>query len=140
MQLLHINVHLAVKELNRTTKVTPTQLQIAGQSIFLQHKDVSITTNTIRASYVTHLLSGDDGVPEHVLVQAARAMRHSRKEQCRTYDKRMSSDKVAFAVDLSATQASSALGIAAGPSMSSRKASKKKKQAAPFCGRHCRPS
>ena len=97
------------------------------QSIFLQHKDVSISTNTIRASYVTHLLSGDDGVPEHVLVQAARAMRHSRKEQCRTYDKRTSSDKVAFAVDLSATQASSALGIAAGPSTSSRKASKKKK-------------
>eukprot|EP00731_Ephydatia_muelleri_P033649 Em0034g31a len=101
------------------------------QSIFLQHKDVSISTNTIRASYVTHLLSGDDGVPEHVLVQAARAMRHSRKEQCRTYDKRTSSDKVAFAVDLSATQASSALGIAAGPSTSSRKASKIKKSKLP---------
>eukprot|EP00731_Ephydatia_muelleri_P038276 Em0703g1a len=48
------------------------------QDFLFLHKDVSITTNTIRASYVTHLLSGDDGVPEHVLVQAARAMRHSR--------------------------------------------------------------
>ena len=83
----------------------------AIQSIFLQHKNVSISTNALRASYVTHLLSGDESaqVPEHVLTQAARAMRHSRHEQLRTYDKRTSSDKVARAVNHTATQAATAL-------------------------------
>ena len=57
-----------------------------------------------------------------------RVMRHSRKEHTRTYDKKTLSDEVAFAVDLSATQASSALGIAsylAGPSTSGTSKTKK---------------
>ena len=80
------------------------------QAIFRQHKDVSISTNAMRASYVTHLLSGEAPLSDHILTQAARAMRHSRKEQARTYDCRTSSDKVAHAVQLSSKEAASALG------------------------------
>ena len=86
---------------------------------------MAISTNAIRASYVTDLLSGDPqtGVPEHVLNQVARAMRHSRAEQLRTYDRRTSSDKVARAVQHTATRVATALDI---PGPSSSTPSKKK--------------
>ena len=105
----------------------------AIQAIFMQHKGVAISTNTIRASYVTDLLSGESGseLPEHVLSQVARAMRHSRAEQLRTYDRRTSSDKVARAVEHTATRVANALDI---PGPSSSTPTHKKKVHPPSVG------
>ena len=92
-------------------------------STFLRRSNVTVSVNTLRSSFVTHLLSEErlDGLDERMKEQFADAMRHSTThvsrhtpqykytciehvclsvQQKRTYDRRTTNERVGKAVDL----------------------------------------
>eukprot|EP00731_Ephydatia_muelleri_P027547 Em0019g420a len=70
------------------------------QSIFKQLANVAISSNALRSSFVTDLLTSRNRPSDDLLAEVAFAMRHSSREQSRTYDRRSSADKVTRAVAL----------------------------------------
>ena len=56
------------------------------QSIFKQLANVAISSNALRSSFVTDLLTSRNRPSDDLLAEVAFAMRHSSREQSRTYD------------------------------------------------------
>ena len=61
-------------------------------------------------------MESERGRNEEEMEELARSMRHSRREQRQTYDHRKSSAKISKAVDNSATETATALGLSVGSS------------------------
>ena len=121
------------------------------QSIFKQLANVAISSNALRSSFVTDLLTSRNRPSDDLLAEVAFAMRHSSREQSRTYDRRSSADKVTRAVALTSERVATALDVttAAAPApVATTTSSKRRRRAdddddddnvAPCrSGRHCR--
>jgi len=91
------------------------------QSAFKKHSAAKIACNALRSSYVTHVMeeSGESKRNEEEMDELATSMRHSRREQKQTYDRRKSSAKIFRAVEQSAKETAAALGLSTGGSSSS---------------------
>ena len=81
------------------------------QSIFKQLANVAISSNALRSSFVTDLLTSRNRPSDDLLAEVAFAMRHSSREQSRTYDRRSSADKVTRAVALTSERVATALDV-----------------------------
>ena len=81
------------------------------QSIFKQLANVAISSNALRSSFVTDLLTSRNRPSDDLLAEVAFAMRHSSSEQSRTYDCRSSADKVTRAVALTSERVATALDV-----------------------------
>jgi hypothetical protein len=95
------------------------------QSAFKKHSAAKIACNALRSSYVTHVMeeSGESKRNEEEMDELATSMRHSRREQKQTYDRRKSSAKIFRAVEQSAKETAAALGLSTGGSSSSSSSS-----------------
>ena len=80
-------------------------------SIFKQLANVAISSNALRSSFVTDLLTSRNRPSDDLLAEVAFAMRHSSREQSRTYDRRSSADKVTCAVALTSERVATALDV-----------------------------
>ena len=101
------------------------------QSIFKQLANVAISSNALRSSFVTDLLTSRNRPSDDLLAEVAFAMRHSSRERSRTYDRRSSADKVTRAVALTSERVATALDVttAAAPAPATTTSSKRRRRA-----------
>ena len=83
------------------------------QGIFRHHTGVTISTNVLRSAYVTHAMSAEEQAEGSGINMSdlATSMRHSTREQARTYDRRMVGEKVSAVVARAANEVNSVLGV-----------------------------
>ena len=84
------------------------------QAAFKEHTDAEIECNALRCLFVTHVMESEWCRNEEEMEELARSMHHSCREQRQTYDRRKSSAKISKAVDNSATETATALGLSVG--------------------------
>ncbi len=89
------------------------------QSIFKHLTGASVSSNALRSSFVTGLMTSCTRPTDDLLAEVAFTMRHSSREQGRTYDRRSSSDKVTRAVALASERVAIALDTSGGSAASS---------------------
>ena len=78
--------------------------------IFHHYTGASISTNVLRSAYVTHVMSGEQSAAIN-MSNLATSMRHSVREQQRTYDRRSSGEKISAVVHTVANELNSVLGV-----------------------------
>ena len=84
--------------------------------MFKEHTDTEIGYNALGSLFVTHVMESEWGRNEEEMEELARSMHHSCREQRQTNDRRKSSAKISKAVDNSATETATALGLSIGSS------------------------